>query len=142
MLFSFFLFFICFLLQFPLLCAPQSFFPVFVLSLSSLSSLVLTRSSVSLRSNKGITILLFWFVLLGCSLVVIPFILGNIVPLHLDRAFPGLYVYSKLSYELCTKILKANNRFQIKIMGPHLGLFSKHGRKNLAYGTHILYMFY
>jgi len=27
-------------------------------------------------------------------------------------------------------------------MVPHLGLSSKHGRKNLAYGTHILYMLY
>jgi hypothetical protein len=73
---------------------------------------------------------------------VIPFELGGIVPLHLDRAFLDLDAYSKLGYELCTKILKANNRFEIKIMVPHLGLSSNHGRKKLAYGTHILYMFY
>jgi len=76
------------------------------------------------------------------NFVVIPFVLGGIVPLHLDRAFIGFDAYSKLGYELCTWILKANNRFEIKIMAQHLGLSSKHGRKNLAYGTHILYMFY
>ena len=32
--------------------------------------LVLTRSPVSLRRNRGITVLLFWFVLLCCSLVL------------------------------------------------------------------------
>ena len=43
---------------------------MFFLSLSSMSSLVLMRSSVSLRRNRGTTVLLFWFVLLGCSLVL------------------------------------------------------------------------
>ena len=32
--------------------------------------LVLTRASVSLRRNRGITVLLFWFVLLCCYLVL------------------------------------------------------------------------
>jgi hypothetical protein len=32
--------------------------------------LVLTRASVSLRRNRGITVLLFWFVLLYCYLVL------------------------------------------------------------------------
>jgi hypothetical protein len=45
------------------LCFPPGFFV-------SLSSLVLTRSSVSLRRNRGVTVLQFWFVLLGCSLVL------------------------------------------------------------------------
>ena len=39
-------------------------------SLSSLSSLVLMRSSVSLRRNRGIIVLLFGLVLLGYSLVL------------------------------------------------------------------------
>jgi len=39
-------------------------------SLSSLSSLVLIRSSVSLRRNRGIIVLLFGLVLLGYSLVL------------------------------------------------------------------------
>ena len=62
----FFLFQLHLVLFFPFLyplCFPPGFFV-------SLSSLVLTRSSVSLRRNRGVTVLQFWFVLLGCSLVL------------------------------------------------------------------------
>jgi len=62
----FFLFQLHLVLFFPFLyplCFPPGFFV-------SLSSLVLTRSSVSLRRNRGLTVLQFWFVLLGCSLVL------------------------------------------------------------------------